>query len=162
MHARYTFKKSAVKDFKLFEGGGSAGCMGPCLTCVGQDGGNEGIKELANRVRGVEAQLRAPTVQREEGALASGEQVGGGIFDTKVAVKGYAEVAIASGDGDRGCAKGPGVGGGGGIKGIENHNVCFGEVDTELGRETERVESVELPLQALGRGAEERKIIRIE
>jgi hypothetical protein len=73
---------------------GSAWGERPDLTGVGEDGGDKGVKEVAEGGRGGNMQLGAAAVQGVQGALPSGVQVGGGCGDAFLSMEGDAQVAV--------------------------------------------------------------------
>ena len=78
VHASSAAQKVAVEDLCCCCGLGSAWGKGPDLAGVGEDGGDEGVEQLAEGGRGGDAELSAASVQGVQGALASSVEVGGG------------------------------------------------------------------------------------
>jgi hypothetical protein len=163
VHASDAAQESAVECFGSSGGFGSAWGKGPDLTGIGEDRGDEGVKETAKSGRGGDVELGAAPVQGMQGALASRVEVGGGGGDALFGVEGNAQVTIGVGGGDRGGAKVPSGGGGAGWAGwVEHHNLSLGQVDVELGGDAEGVQGVQLVLQASGGGAQQGEVVGVK
>ena len=100
VHASDAAQESAVECFGSSGGFGSAWGKGPDLTGIGEDRGDEGVKETAKSGRGGDVELGAAPVQGMQGALASRVEVGGGGGDALFGVEGNAQVTIGVGGGE--------------------------------------------------------------
>jgi hypothetical protein len=146
VHASDAAEESAVKGFCGCTVFGGARHKGPDFGSIGENGGDERVKEAAHEGGCGDAEFAAAGVEGVEGALASGVEVGGGSGDATCVVEGDAKIAVGIGDSDGGAAKVPsgsvgwgGSAGGGWAGWVENHHFCFCKVNIELGGEAERV-----------------------
>lgn len=140
VHASNAAEKVAVEGLCGCCGFGGAWGKCPYFAGVGEDGRDEGVKELAEGGGGGDAELSAAAVQGMQRTLASSVEMGRGGGDAFLGVKCDAQVAVGVGGGDGGGAKVP-VGGGGARWGwrVEHYDLRFGKVDVQLGGEAKGV-----------------------
>ena len=95
VHASNAFEEAAVECFKVSEG--TVWGEAPGFAGVGEDWGNEGVKELAHDAGGVYLVFGTTAVKGVEGTLASSKKMGGGFADAIVSMEDNTKIAVMVG-----------------------------------------------------------------